>query len=417
MRHTLMNKITRQASNVRASIDLGTTKVSAMIAQVENGEVRLLGAGTAPVAGMRQGVVVDIEQASKAIRAALNDAEQMAGMTVKRLSVGAAGEHIRSLNSRGVVSIDDIDAEITSDDVVRVIDASRSLHLPPEREILHTIPGEYIVDNQRGIRHPAGMFGSRLEARVHIVTAARAAIDNIAKAVDLAGAELEEIVFEPLASAAAVLSPDEREMGVMLLDIGGGTTDVLIASEDGIQASGVIGLGGNNITSDVAYGLRTSQRHAEEIKVRHGCALSSMVGDNAVIEVNTLGANENRRLAKQMLSGIIEPRVTELFGLIDKQIEDNGLKSVMGAGVVLTGGTAMLKGIRELAEQVFDLPVRVGNPSRIQGLSEVVQHPRFATGVGLLYPNHDAEETLESRSRAKFSRSFVQLKRAIASFI
>lgn len=403
---------------LRASIDMGTTKVSAMIAEEQRGAMRIVGVGTAPSQGLKQGVVVDIERAAGCVTRAVREAEQMAGLEARSFNVGAAGEHIRSMNSRGVVAIPSIEEEISRADVGRAITASRKFSLPYDREIIHTLPQEYIVDSQRGIRHPAGMYGARLEARVHVVTASRPALDNVAKALDMAGAEMSQLVLEPLASERAVLTDDERELGAVLLDIGGGTTDVIAYNEGGVVASGVIGLGGNNVTSDIAYGLRTSQVHAEEVKIRHGCVLSTLVGNEESIEVSTVGFGGTRRLAKHMLAGIIEPRVTELFSLINDQITQSGLKSTLGAGIVLTGGTAMLRGIRELAEQVFDLPVRVGTPLGVEGLVEVVNHPRFATGVGLLHQFGMSEPGEQKHAHAKrLVQSFGSLKRAIASFI
>jgi cell division protein FtsA len=399
---------------------MGTTKVSAMIAEYDaRGVPRVIGVGTAPSRGLKQGVVVDIESAAESVRDAVTEARQMAGASPRYYSVGVAGEHIRSMNSRGVVAIPSLDEEISGDDVERALDASRKFSLPYDREIIHTLPQEYIVDSQRGIRQPAGMYGARLEARVHVVTASRPALDNVAKALELAGASMGEVVVEPLASSHAVLTADEREMGVLLLDIGGGTTDVMLYSDGGVVASGVIGLGGNNVTSDVAYGLRTSQQHAEQIKIRHGCASSCLVDGNETIEVSTIGFRGNRRLAKALLAGIIEPRMTELFSLINDQIAENGLKRLLGAGVVVTGGTAMLKGARELAEQVFDLPVRVGSPLGVDGLSDVVGHPRFATGVGLLLVEGEVSASVEAKGPGtrRLKQSFNQLKRAIASFI
>ena len=404
---------------LKASIDIGTTKVSAMIAECQGAYLRIIGVGTTTSEGLKQGVVVDIERAAESIEAAVKDAEQMAGLSVKVFNVGIAGEHIRSINSRGVVAIPNLEAEISEGDVARAMNASQKFSLPYDREIIHTIPQEYIVDNQRGIRHPAGMFGSRLEARVHIVTALRPALDNVEKALHLAGVEVGELVLEPLASSYSVVTEEEREIGVMLLDIGGGTTDVLVMVEGGVVASGVIGLGGNNITNDVAYGLRTSQQFAEEVKIQHGCALTGMVEGDETIEVPTIGFSENRRMAKSLLSGIIEPRVTELFSLINGQITGNKLKKSLGAGLVLTGGSAMLYGTRELAEQVFDLPVRIGTPIAVDGLAEVVNHPRYATGVGLLYPDGEARSRNSNKNTGakKLRNSFTQLKRAIASFI
>jgi len=398
---------------------MGTTKVCALIAEAQGPAMRIIGVGTAPAEGLKQGVVVDIERAAGSALRAVREAENMAGLSAKKFNVGVAGEHIRSMNSRGVVAVPSIEEEIGEDDVHRAITASRKFSLPYDREIIHTLPQEYIVDNQRGIRHPAGMYGARLEARVHVVTASRPALDNVTKSLELAGVESNEIVLEPLASSRSVLTADERELGVMVLDVGGGTTDVMVVVDGGVVASGVIGIGGNHVTSDIAYGLRTSQAHAEEIKVQHGCALSSLVEDGDSIEVTTVGFQGSRRLARHLLAGIIEPRVTELLSLINTQITENGTKESLGAGVVLTGGTSMLRGIRELAEQVFDLPVRVGKPLAVEGLAEVVHHPRFATGVGLLYDYGESSAggaTRESSAKRLMS-SFTQLKRAIASFI
>jgi cell division protein FtsA len=343
----------------------------------------------------------------------------MAGAAPRTYHVGAAGEHVRSMNSRGVVSVGNSEREIAPDDVARALEAARKFSLPQDREIIHTLPQEFIVDSQRGIRQPAGMFGARLEARVHIVTASRPALDNVEKTLQLAGVELGEIVLEPLASATAVLTADEREHGAIVLDVGGGTTDVLVVVDGGVVASGVIGLGGHSITSDVAYGLRTSPREAERLKVEHGAALSTLVGGDEVVAVSMVAGRGPRRVAKTVLSGIIEPRVNELFALIDQQIVSSGLKRSLRAGVVLTGGSAMLYGIRELAEQVFDLPVRIASPSGLDGLSEVVAHPRFSTAVGLLRALQPAVMPGERASErgGRFAFGMYQFKRAIASFI
>jgi cell division protein FtsA len=436
---------------LRASIDMGTTKISAMIAEcpaaaqprnpshnragvgVPGGcgpargaasvapevPLRIIGVGTTPVDGLKQGVIVDIERTAAAVVRAVREAEQMAGLSVRTYNVGVAGEHIRSMNSRGVVAIPSLESEICDADVSRALDAARKFSLPYDREIIHTLPQEYIVDSQRGIRHPAGMYGSRLEARVHVVTASRPALDNVAKTLRLAGVEIGEMIVEPLASSYAAVTPEERQIGVMLLDIGGGTTDVMVFREGGVAASGVIGLGGNNITNDIAYGLRTSQQHAEEIKIDHGYALTSIMGGNDMIDVPTIGIGGSRRVAKHLLAGIIEPRVSELFSLINLQITENNLKKSMGAGLVLTGGSAMLRGVQELAEQIFDLPVRIGFPHSVDGLTEVVNHPRYSTGVGLLYPDSEAKTRKLSgvTSAQRLRHSFHQLKRAIASFI
>lgn len=398
---------------------MGTTKVTAMIGEVAGETIRVIGFGTTPSEGLKQGVVVDIEKAAASVEKAVRDAEQMAGVSPGSYAVGVAGEHIKSMNSRGVVAIPNLENEITSDDVERALNAARNFSIPYDREIIHTIPQEYIVDNQRGIRHPVGMYGARLEARAHIVTASRPALDNIAKALSNVGIEPDVLVLEPYASSRSVLTDEERELGAMLIDIGGGTTDVMIFSENGPVVSGVIGLGGTNITSDVAYGLRTSLKFAEELKVRFGCALSSMVSIEEKVEVPGLGDRGKRQVGRQLLSAIIEPRVAELLSLVNTQITRSKVKKMLGAGVVLTGGSSMLAGCRELAEQVFDLPVRVGVPNSVEGLVEVVSHPMYATGVGLLCHIADNEGKQKSRSIGGkgWRKSFNQVKRAIASFI
>ena len=410
--------IMKNQRRLLGAIDMGTTKVAALIAEETGSGMRVIGVGLAASDGLRQGVVTDIERAAECVIKAVGDAEKMAGAAPKSYNVGSAGEHIRSMNSRGVVSVMKADTEISSQDVTRALEAARKFSLPQDREIIHTLPQEFIVDSQRGIRQPAGMFGARLEARVHVVTASRPALDNLAKTLTLAGIELGEIVLEPLASATAVLTEEERDAGAVVLDIGGGTTDVLVVADGSVVASGVIGLGGNNITSDVAYGLRTSPREAERIKVAHGCAISTRVSEADVVQVASV-AGRPRRVTRQVLSGIIEPRVSELFALIDKQISSNGIKRSLSAGVVLTGGSSLLEGINELAEQIFDLPVRVGRPEGLEGLSELVADPRFATGVGLLRataPAVAAGDSVPERA-GRFALGLHQFKRAIASLI
>ena len=404
---------------LHGAIDMGTTKVAALVAEETGSGLRVIGVGLSASEGLRQGVVTDIECAAECVVRAIGDAEKMAGASPKAYNVGSAGEHIRSMNSRGVVSVPKPDAEISTQDVMRALEAARKFSLPQDREIIHTLPQEFIVDSQRGIRQPAGMFGARLEARVHVVTASRPALDNLAKTLTLAGVELGEIVLEPLASATAVLTEEDRMAGAAVLDIGGGTTDVLVVAEGAVVASGVIGLGGNNVTSDVAYGLRTSPREAERLKVKYGCAVSTRVSATDVVDVPGAAGRGTRRVTRQVLSGIIEPRLSELFSLIDKQISSNGLKRSLAAGVVLTGGSALLEGIHELAEQVFDLPVRVGRPGGLAGLSEVVADPRFSTGVGLLRATTPAvaDAGLVPERAGRFALGLHQFKRAIASLI
>jgi cell division protein FtsA len=401
------------------SLDMGTTKVSAMLGERQENGIRIIGIGTTAAEGLKQGVIVDIEKASGSIAAAVAEAERMAGASVRRYNVGVAGEHILSMNSRGVVGIPNPESEISRGDVARALDAAANFGLPNDREILHTLPQQYIIDNQGGIREAAGMYGVRLEARAHVVTASRAALDNIIKSLDNCRLDIGELVLEPLASSCAVITEDEREIGVMMIDIGGGTTDVVIYRDVGVVASGVIGIGGSNVTSDIAYGLRTALRTAEAVKIEHGCALSSMVSMDDHIDVPGIGFREEKRVGKHFLAGIIEPRVTELFSLINDQITKNEYKKSLGAGVVLTGGSSMLVGTRELAEQIFDLPVRIGTPIAVDGLAEVVKHPKYATGVGLLL----YDDTLGVRRPTRMSsanwwrQSFGHLRKAIASFI
>ncbi len=398
---------------------MGTTKVSAMLGERRGDSVRIIGIGTTAADGLKQGVVVDIDKASRSVTRAVADAEKMAGTSVATYNVGVAGEHIRSMNSRGVVGIPNPDNEIGGEDVERSLTAARNFELPQDREILHMLPQQYIIDNQGGIREPSGMYGSRLEARTHVVTASRAALDNIEKAIEMSNLEIGNLVLEPLASSCSLLTEDEKEIGVALIDIGGGTTDVMIYSDVGVIASGVIGIGGNNITSDIAYGLRTAMRAAEVIKIKHGCALSSLVSSQTSIEVPDIGFGGSRRVGTHFLAGIIEPRVTELFTLINDQMIDQEYKQSIGAGVVLTGGSCMLLGTRELAEQVFDLPVRIGTPLAVEGLTEVVNHPMYATGVGLLLFDGAAEKRSPGRLSARhwWTQSVSQLRKAIASFI
>ncbi|MFQ5512353.1 MAG: cell division protein FtsA [Candidatus Krumholzibacteriia bacterium] len=398
---------------------MGTTKVSAMLGEKRDDGVRIIGIGVTAADGLKQGVVVDIDRASRSVARAVADAEKMAGISLTTYNVGVAGEHIRSMNSRGVVGIPNPENEIGREDVTRSLNAARNFELPHDREILHMLPQQYIIDNQEGIREPSGMYGSRLEARAHVVTASRAAMDNIEKTLDMAGLELGDLVLEPLASSCSLLTEDEKQIGVMLIDIGGGTTDVMIYSDVGVIASGVIGIGGNNITSDIAYGLRTAIRSAETIKIRHGCALTGMVPPQEAIDVPGIGFRDSRRVGGQFLSGIIEPRVTELFTLINDQMIKQDYKQCVGSGVVLSGGSSMLAGTRELAEQVFDLPVRIGAPLAVEGLTEVVDHPMYATGVGLLLYDGEpvARNTVRLSAGNWWKQSVNQLRKAIASFI
>ncbi len=374
-------------NNMIVGIDVGTTKIAAAIARIEeeNGSPVIIGIGTSPCEGLRRGVVVNLEKTVEAINKAVNDAELMSGMTIENAYVGIAGDHIKSLNSRGVIAVSRVDKTITAKDIDRVIDAAKAIRLPDEREIIHVIPQEFIVDNQNGIKNPLDISGVRLEAEVHIVTGAMTAINNVVKCVNRAGIEVRDIVLQPFASSYSVLDRDEKELGCALLDIGGGTTDLAVFHEESIKYTSVIGLGGKNVTSDIAIGLRTPIENAESIKLNYGCALRSMMPKDEIIEVPGPGEREPRNVSLDILGTIIEPRMEELFMLVKNEIQDNEFYGLLGAGIVLTGGASLLRGSAELAEQVFDMPVKIGYPLGFKGgLTDIIKDPAYATVLGLI---------------------------------
>ncbi len=372
-------------SRIYAGLDIGTTKITAIVAeQEEDGEgLRIVGVGSAPSDGLKRGVVVNLERTVRSIQHAVQIAERMSGRTVKGVWAGIAGDHIRGINSRGVIAVSRKDSEVRANDVERVIQAAKAVAIPADREILHVLPQEYVVDDQDGIRDPVGMSGVRLEAEVHIITGAASACRNLIRAAEKAGLCVEELVLEPLASANAVLTADERDLGVALLDIGGGTTDVAVFYEGAIRHTAVIGLGGSNVTNDLAIGLRTPVERAEQLKLASGCALTSMVRPEETVRVPSVGGRPDRDISRHMLAMMIEPRAEEIFAHANKEVRKHHVADLLGAGVVLTGGASSLPGMVELAEQIFDLPVRRGVPSGISGMTEAVSDPRFATGVGL----------------------------------
>jgi len=379
---------------IYAGLDIGTTKITAIVAEFdeEHEGIRIIGIGTAPSDGLKRGVVVNLEKTVRSIQHAVDEAQRMSGRTIRGVYAGIAGDHIRGINSRGVIAVSRKDSEIRPADVARVIEAAKAVAIPTDREILHVLPQEYIVDDQDGIRDPVGMSGVRLEAEVHIITGAASACRNLIRAAERAGLSVDELVLEPLASAHAVLTPDERDLGVVLLDIGGGTTDVAVFFEGSIRHTAVIGLGGSNVTNDLAIGLRTPVERAEQLKLTCGCALTSMVRPEESVRVPSVGGRPDRDISRHMLSMMIEPRVEEIFVLANKEVRKNHVADLLGAGVVLTGGASSLPGMPELAEQVFDLPARRGIPIGFSGLTEAVSNPRFATGVGLAMHalQHDA---------------------------
>lgn len=374
-----------QATRTFVGLDIGTTKINCIVAdQGPAGELRVVGVGNAPSEGLRRGVVVDLDKTVTSIGRAVEEAERMAGIDVKGVYAGIAGDHIRSINSRGVIAVGRKDNEIAPADVERVVEAAKAIAIPMDREIIHVIPQEFLVDDQDGIKDPVGMCGVRLEAEVHIITGAVTSAKNICRAIQRVGLKVYDLVLEPLASAQAVLDDDERGLGVVLLDIGGGTTDVAVFHEGSIRHTAIIPFGGASVTSDIAIGLRTPIDKAEAIKLQHGSALASRVPAEEVLAVAGVGGRTDREISRHVLASMIEPRMEEIFALANKEVRKNHFAELLGGGVVLTGGTSLLPGISELAEQVFEMPVRLGTPRGVGGLAENVADPRFSTGVGLV---------------------------------
>jgi cell division protein FtsA len=364
-------------------LDIGTSKVVALVGEVnENGEVEIVGIGSHASRGLKKGVVVNIESTVQSIQRAVEEAELMAGCQIHSVYVGIAGSHIRSLNSHGIVAIRD--REVQSLDVERVIDAAQAVAIPADQKILHILPQEFIIDNQEGVKDPLGMSGVRLEAKVHLVTCAVNAIQNIEKCVRRCGLEVEDVILEQLASSYAVLTDDEKELGVCLVDIGGGTTDIAIFTEGAIKHTGVIPIAGDQVTNDIAMALRTPTQHAEEIKIKYACALTQLTGADETIKVPSVGERQPRDLSRQALAEVVEPRYDELFTLIQAELRRSGFEDLIPAGIVLTGGTSKMEGAVELAEEIFHMPVRLGAPNAISGLMDIVRNPIYATGVGLL---------------------------------
>lgn len=370
---------------VLAGLDIGTTKVCAVIGRMnEYSSVDILGVGVSPSRGLRKGVVVNIESTVQSVAAAIEKAELMAGIEVKSVFAGIAGGHIEGKNSKGVVAVSSRSGEITAVEVARVIDAAKAIALPMEREVIHVLPHEFIVDSQEGIKDPVGMNGVRLEAEVHIVTGAVASAQNIVKSVNRAGYVVDDIVLEPLASALATLKDDEKELGVVLVDIGGGTTDVLVYQSGSIRHTNVISMGGNHVTNDISIGLRTPVHSAEDIKRKWGIALSELAGPDEMVEIPSVGGRKPTIMPRQVLAEIIEPRMEEIFFLVKEDLERSDLGDTLSGGVVLTGGASLLEGTEKLAGRVFEMPVRMGIPSGIGGLAEEVSSPEYSTGVGLV---------------------------------
>jgi len=369
-------------SEIVVGLDLGTTKVSAVVGEVDADGITILGVGNVPCRGLRKGVVSNIEWTMRSVREAIEAAQTMAGVEIKTVYAGIAGSHIRSQVSDGVCAISG--REVTRTDLDRVLEGARAIPVDADRMILHALPREYVVDAQDGIRDPVGMSGVRLQVRVNLVTAATSCVQNVIRCVERCGLSVADVVLEPLASADAVLSEDEKEIGVAVIDIGGGTTDLLLYADGGIAHTSVIPAGGNNITSDVAAGLRTPMAEAERLKRNYGCALGRMISDEEEIEVPGVGGHSPRRVARRLLSDIIEPRVEEIFSEARRRIEETGLLEQVSSGCVLTGGAALMEGMVECAEEILGMPVRLGFPVGVKGIVQLVQGPQYATGVGLL---------------------------------
>lgn len=383
-------------SEIVVGLDIGTTKVSAVVGEVDQDGITILGVGNVPCRGLRKGVVSNIDWTTRSIAEAVEAAQTMAGVEIRTVYAGVSGSHIRCQTSDGVAAV--TGGEVTAMDVDRVLEGARAIPIDSDRQILHVIPHEFMVDNQDGIRDPIGMSGVRLGARVNLITAATSPVQNVVRCAERCGLSVADVVLEPLASADSVLSEDEKEIGVAVIDIGGGTTDLLLYVDGGIGHVSVIPVGGNNVTADIAAGLRTPMAEAERLKRNVGCALGRMVADEEEIEVPGVGGHPPRNVARRVLSDIIEPRVEEIFAVIRTRIEDTGLLEQLSAGAVLTGGAVLMEGMSEFAEEILGMPVRLGVPVGVRGITQLVAGPQYATGVGLV--QYGALVLADARSRA-----------------
>jgi cell division protein FtsA len=376
-------------------LDIGTSKITAIVGEInEENQLEIIGIGSHPSRGLKKGVVVNIESTVQSIQRCVEEAELMAGCQIHSVYAGIAGSHIRSMNSHGIVAIKD--REVSSSDVERVIDAARAVAIPADQRVLHVMPQEFVIDQQEGIREPIGMSGVRLEAKVHLVTGAESAAQNIIKCVRRCGLEVDDIILEQLASSYSVLTDDEKELGICLVDIGGGTTDVAVFTEGAIKHTAVIPIAGDQVTNDIAVAMRTPTQYAEEIKIKYACALRQLANPDDTIEVPSVGDREPRRLSRQTLAEVVEPRYEELLTLVHAELRRSGFEDLVAAGVVLTGGSSKMEGVVDLAEEVFHMPVRLGLPKHITGLVDVVRNPIHATGVGLLLFGHKNQQISET---------------------
>ncbi len=402
----------RKKDDTIIGLDIGTTKICAVVGEETDNGVDIIGIGIHPSKGLRRGVVVNIESTINSIKKAIEEAELMAGCEIGSVFAGIAGSHIKGFNSHGIVAVKN--GEVSSHDLTRVIEAAKAVAIPLDRETIHILPQEYIIDDQDGIKEPLGMAGVRLEAKIHIVTGAVSAAQNIIKCANQSGLDVNDIVLEPLASSEAVLSEEEKELGVGLIDIGGGTTDLAIFTGGSLRHTTVLPFGGSTITHDLSLGLRTSTESAEQLKLQYGCCLSAMLNGDGVIEVPSVGGRKPRNITHKVLCEIIEPRVEEIFSLVGQEIERSSYAELLGSGIVVTGGSAIMKGIPELAEQIFGLPARRGFPMGMGGLTDIIDSPMHATGVGLIHYGY--KHRALSRFRIRDENIFSKVTRRMSSW-
>ena len=377
-------------------LDIGTNKVAAIVAEVNaDGMLEIIGIGTHNSRGLKKGVVVNIESTVQSIQRAVEEAELMAGCSIDAVYAGIAGSHIRSLNSHGIVAIRD--REVMPQDVERVIDAAQAMAIPADQKILHVLPQEFVIDTQEGVKEPLGMSGVRLEAKVHMVTCAVNAAQNIEKCIERCGLVVNDVILEQLASSYSILSEDERDLGVCIVDIGGGTTDIAVFTGGAIRHTAVIPIAGDQVTNDIAMALRTPTQNAEEIKIKYACALTQLAKADEVIKVPGVGDKPARELSRQLLAEVVEPRYDELFTLIQAELRRSGFEDLIASGIVLTGGAAKMEGVIDLAEEIFHMPVSLGAPQHVAGLKDIVRNPIYATGVGLLQYGLEREKEMPSR--------------------
>jgi cell division protein FtsA len=402
----------KENKNLIVGLDIGTSKIAAIVAEMRpEGGYEVIGMGSAPSRGLKKGVVVNIESTVNAIQRALEEAELMADCKIRDVWTGIAGSHIRSFNSHGMVAIKD--REVAQADVDRVVETAKAIPIPTDQQILHVLNQEFVIDGQEDVREPLGMSGVRLEVKVHIVTGAVSAAQNIMKCVRRCGLEVNDLILQPLASAMAVLSEDEKDLGVCLVDIGGGTSDIAVFTQGAIRHTAVIPIAGDQITNDIAMALRTPTKEAEEIKRRYGCALRELADPQEMVEVPGVGERGPKKMSRQTLAEVIEPRVEELYSLVQAELRRSGFEELLSSGIVITGGSAAMQGMVELGEEVFHMPVRLGLPSYSGGLSEVIRNPRYSTGVGLLIAGlgQHHRQQIEKMQSGSFKQIFGRMKK------